>query len=458
MSKLIKRALFLMPRLSFMLLFCSGAALAHPLIVTTYTGAFSDGATYIIQVPSPWNGTLVLYSHGYVVAGSANPAYDVGDPLTGDYLLSSGYALGGSSYSTTGWAVQQALPDQIEVLNTFNKLVGTPTRTLAWGHSMGGIITAGLIQRYPSRFDGALPMCGVVAGGVGFWNLFLNTEVAFNTLFGAGSGLQLVNITNPSGNLSIAENLLNNAQLTLQGQARIALAAALGDVPGWYNPALPEPPPTDYTDREYNQYLWLSASQLVFGFDLRSELEARAAGNFSWGTNVNFTNQLENSEDYNEVVALYQQAGLDLASDLQALQAAGLVNANRPSVEYLGENIIFNGKIQVPVLTLHTKGDGVVVNENESAYLATVMAAGNAALLQQLFVDRAGHCSFSSGETIVAFEALVNRLDSGAWEGLDPTDLNNAANALGTEYNDYPPSYFTFQPDPFLRPFDWVNH
>ena len=58
----------------------------------------------------------------------------------------------------------------------------------------------------------------------------------------------------------------------------------------------------------------------------------------------------------------------------------------------------------------------------------------------------------------MAFEALVNRLDSGAWEGLDPTDLNNAANALGTEYNDYPPSYFTFQPDPFLRPFDWVNH
>src|SRR5579872_4124619 len=85
--------------------------------VKTYRGKFSDGATYLIQVPSKWNGTLILYSHGYVVPGFSNPAVDVGDPITGAYLLANGYALGGSSYAGTGWAVQQALPDQIEVLD-----------------------------------------------------------------------------------------------------------------------------------------------------------------------------------------------------------------------------------------------------------------------------------------------------------------------------------------------------
>src|SRR5579864_6653682 len=83
--------------------------------VKTYKGKFSDGAKYLIQVPSNWNGTLVLYSHGYVVPGSSNPAEDVADPITGAYLLTNGYALGGSSYATTGWAFQQALPDQIKV-------------------------------------------------------------------------------------------------------------------------------------------------------------------------------------------------------------------------------------------------------------------------------------------------------------------------------------------------------
>src|SRR6202050_26612 len=141
----------------------------------TLTGTFGDGATYLIQVPASWNGTLVLYSHGYVVPGSANPAEDVGDQLTGGYLLSKGYALAGSSYATTGWAVQQALPDQIHTLNKFQSLVGTPKHTIAWGHSLGGMITAGLVQRYPKRFDAALPMCGVVAGGVGVWNQALDS-------------------------------------------------------------------------------------------------------------------------------------------------------------------------------------------------------------------------------------------------------------------------------------------
>ena len=97
--------------------------------VRTVTGTFSDGATYEIQLPAvQWNGTLVLYSHGYVTPGSANPAQDVGDPLTGGWLLDHGYALAGSSYATTGWAIQQAIPDQIDTLNTFDAMFGKPTQ------------------------------------------------------------------------------------------------------------------------------------------------------------------------------------------------------------------------------------------------------------------------------------------------------------------------------------------
>ena len=132
----------------------SGAVSSHAspaAAVTTLTGTFKDGATYKIEVPPDWNGTLFLYSHGYVTPGSANPATDVGDPVTGAWLLGNGYALAGSSYASTGWAIQQALPDQIHTLNVFDKKIGKPTQTIAWGHSLGGIITAGLIQTYLNR-------------------------------------------------------------------------------------------------------------------------------------------------------------------------------------------------------------------------------------------------------------------------------------------------------------------
>ena len=180
----------------------------------TLTGTLPDGATYLIQVPANWNGTLFLYSHGYVVPGSPNPATDVGDPITGAAMLAQGFALAGSSYASTGWAIQQALPDQISTLNIFDSQVGHPKRTIAWGHSLGGIITAGLIQKYPSRFAGALPMCGVLSGGVATWNTALDSEFAFQQLI--DPSVQVVNITipptDPTANLTAADTAAVAAQ------------------------------------------------------------------------------------------------------------------------------------------------------------------------------------------------------------------------------------------------------
>src|ERR1700739_2184845 len=180
--------------------------------VSTYTGTLPDGATFLIQVPSPWNGTLLLYSHGYVVPGLPNPAHDVGDPATGAFLLSNGFALAGSSYAHTGWAIQEPPPHKFAVRAPLPTPVGTPSRTIAWGHSLGGIITAGLIQRFPDRFDAALPMCGVLSGGLGAWNQALDSEFAFQTLLAPGTPLQVVNITDPTTNLALAESLLFSAQ------------------------------------------------------------------------------------------------------------------------------------------------------------------------------------------------------------------------------------------------------
>ncbi len=295
--------------------------------VTSLNGALPDGAAYLIQCPAvPWNGTLFLYSHGYVAPGSPNPAQDVGDPVTGGWLLRHGFALAGSSYASTGWAIQQALPDQAGTLDAFGQAYRTPDRTIAWGHSLGGIITAGLIQRYPGRFSAALPMCGVLSGAVATWNTALDAEFAFQQL--VDPSVQVVNITNPAANLAGAQAAVTAAQQTAQGRARIALAAALGDTPGWFTPLSPEPAPGDVTAQEANQFLWDTDVDFPFIFAFRAELEARAGGNPSWNTGVNYFAQLARSADLREVVALYHAAGLNLARDLQALQRAPRISAS----------------------------------------------------------------------------------------------------------------------------------
>jgi pimeloyl-ACP methyl ester carboxylesterase len=427
----------------------------------TYSGIFADGATYLIEVPRDWNKTLFLYSHGYTFPDTPNPPFDNGDVLVRLYLLSHGFALAGSSYAGTGWAIQDAFMDQIAVLDKFDQVLRHPDRTIAWGHSMGGIITAGLVQNHPDRFSGALPFCGVLAGSVGVWNDWLDSAFAFNTLL-AGNQLKLVNITDPETNLINAEQILSNAQNTAQGQARIALVAALVDSSGWIDPFSPPPCPTCYADLEANQFVSLAQDfDFFLYFALRSELEARAGGNPSWNTGVDYEKELKISIDYDEVQALYKKADLSLDADLKTLKSAQRIAADGGAVKYLSQNVIFNGEIKIPVLAMHTIGDDVVNVQNEQAYAMVVHKAHHESLLRQAFVHRAGHCSFTSAETITIIEALLHRLDTGKWQGVDADALNDAASKLPRVYDFLfpgaplsPPAFVYYKPAPFQRPYD----
>jgi pimeloyl-ACP methyl ester carboxylesterase len=439
------------------------AAARGPAAVSKYTGTFADGATYLIQVPAKWNGTVLLYSHGYVVPGTSNPAQDTSDPLTGGWLLNHGYALAGSSYATTGWAVAAALQDQIHTLNVFGTLVGTPTRTIAWGDSLGGMITAGLVQRYPTRFTAAAPMCGVLSGGVATWNTALDAEFAFQQLI--DPSVSVVNITDPGPNLISALTAAQKAQKTKAGRARLALVAALGDTPGWYTPLSAPPSPTNYAAQEANQYLWGTQVTFPFAFALRAQLEALAGGNPSWNTGVNYFRDLLKSADLPEVLALYAKAGLSVDADLATLQAAPRISADPAAKHYLAQNITYTGKLSVPVLTMHTTGDGLVVPENEQAYSAGVAKAGDSAMLQQVFVNRAGHCAFTPAENIATLRALVQRVNTGSWHlgGLTPAQMNAQAAALGPKYNVFSsngslvptsPAFISYNPPAYLRPWN----
>ncbi|HLZ27449.1 MAG TPA: alpha/beta hydrolase [Chloroflexota bacterium] len=441
-----------------LLLTSAGSGAASTIGPVSATGSI-DGAAFKIEIPANWNGTLVLYSHGYVVPGSANLATDVGDPVTRQYLLSQGFALAGSSYKSTGWAVQDALVDQIALLDHFSATYGKPERTIAWGHSLGGMITAGLVQRHPDRFAGALPMCGVLAGGVGVWNSSLDAEFVFKTL--VAPTLQLVNIANPPANLGAAEGALAAAQATPQGRARVALAAAVSDLPGWFSPLLPESAANQFADREQNQFLWDSRVDFPFLFALRAEMEARAGGNPSWNTHVDYGELLERSVNRDEVQALYAAAGLSLDHDLATLAAAPRISADPRAVRYLTRNIVYNGELDdVPVLTMHTTGDGLVLNQDEQAYASIV---DDRDLLRQTFVHRAGHCTFTPAETIAAFNSLLARINTHRWPELGPEDLNAAAQGLGPQANvlllgpttivPTAPAFLNFTPTAFPRPF-----
>ena len=132
-------------------------------------------------------------------------------------------------------------------------------------------------------------------------------------------------------------------------------------------------------------------------------------------------------------------------------------------MRYLIKNIVFDGAISVPVLTMHTTGDGLVVPENEQAYRSIVDRAGHGNLLRQVFVNRAGHCAFTPAETVTAVQTLENRLSTGQWNVPSPAAMNAQAAALGPQFNIFSvsgtptpaaPAFISYRPARYLRPFN----
>jgi pimeloyl-ACP methyl ester carboxylesterase len=386
-----------------------------PANVRCASGRLRDGAAWTIQMPRRWNGRLLLFSHGYIPPDRPNvPAAPAIDPVVGSQLLTRGYALAASSYASTGWAVADAFADQEAVLRRFRSGFGAPRATVAWGDSMGGLITAGLLQRHPRQFAGGLAMCGVLGGAVSFWDTSLDLAVAFKTLI--APRLVLTGIRDPRANVAAARAALTAAQRTPAGRGRIALAAALIDLPGG-------------TGFERAQYQALR-TRLAFAFGYRAELERRAGGNPSGNAGVDYAARLRGSADRDEVRALYATAGLSLDRDLAALAAAPRISARPPARAYLERNAVLSGELTAPLLTLHTTADWIVPVHNEQAFAA--VAAGPR--LRQLYVRRAGHCAFTDAEMLTALDVLFTRIDSGRWPSSAPGSLNAAARRLGAAY------------------------
>jgi hypothetical protein len=411
------------------------AAAVPAMAATTHaTGTTSDGGGWIADVPSNWNGTLLLYSHGY---GTLSPQ-DAPDPNSEAALLNAGYALAGSGYDPNGslWALGSAVRDQFQTLQAVKKTVlpSRPRQVLAFGTSMGGLISALEDQQSNGRLDGALTTCGLVAGGIQLNNYQLDGEYALDKLV-AGNAAKLVNYSS-QGDAATAATILSNAaaqaQTSPEGRARLALAMSLMDVTTWANGET-MPGVYDYTGQEQEQYdmEFVANPVPIFVETARQQIELAAGGNGGWDVGVNFAKLLSHSSYYAEVHALYRAAGLSLRGDLNALTRGANIRASDKAIRWLQQTSVPTGHLQVPELDLHTIADQLVPVQQENYYHGLVRKAGDSALLRQAFVARQEHCNFMPGEVVAGVQALQHRVQTGSWDQVAlPSSLETVATGL----------------------------
>lgn len=194
----------------------------------TCTGSLTGdlGTTpFEIRMPEKFNGTVLLYSHGYrvnypVPAAIAEPAglnrlpwysaIDVPglgpayvgnniplvaqDPQTAAQLLAQGYALAGAGYSQQGWAAAEGVEaGELLIQHINGGAVAGVDEILAWGDSLGAVITQALVQRNPGKIAGTLPMCGALEGPEQAFNMAMTALFSWKTLI--APNLKLANYT-----------------------------------------------------------------------------------------------------------------------------------------------------------------------------------------------------------------------------------------------------------------------
>ncbi len=417
-----------------------------------FTGTLPDGTTWIADVPANWNGILLLYSHAFGTLTAA----DAPDPTTQSALLARGYALAGSSYDPNGslWALDTAVSDQFGTLRAVESSVlpGRPHQVLAFGTSMGGLVSALEAQDGAGLIDGALTTCGIVGGGINLNEYQLFGEYALAQLLLPGQQVQLVGFANAGDALATAATLqaaAAQAQQTAAGRARLALALAFLNTPTWDPSQTAPAPANDPAAQEAAQYdveFFPSAfSTLDFIESARPSVDQADGGSANWTAGVNFAAVLGRSPYLPEVAALYRTAGLSLNADLSTLTRHADITADPAAVASLARTSVPTGHLAVPELDLHTIGDQLVAVQQENFYADQVGAAGDGNLLRQAFVASYGHCNFSSAELVAGVLAISHRVATGQWGSVaSAASLNQVASGL----NLGPARFADFYPGP----------
>lgn len=390
------------------------------------------GAPYRIRVPAVWNGTLLIFAHGY--RDKADHPGEV-DNRNADIapsaaleapLLALGYALAGSAYRDNGWEVEGGIQDTKNVAVLFRSLVGQPDRTILYSVSMGSIIGLESMERFGGVYDGALCMCAPAAGSTRVWDAGLGLYLAYDVVFGTLPAWGTVGEVR--NDLDFETEVFPKLFGEVSNPAnfpKFEFVRLVGGTPG--RGITPPPPPAFYPN-------WLF-TDMAFLTEFRAELQRRAGGPYVQNVNHNY-NLTAAEKAY---LMAFGIPGVVIDGWLAQMNARTNIVAAPAPRNYVERYATFNGKIKSPVLTMHTVIDPLVVVANESAYAETVTAGGRSNQLVQTYTSGNGHCAFTPQQIFTA----VNAIDNWVRNGTKPTAATFPA-ALG-----FVPG---FVPPPFPQP------
>lgn len=342
---------------------------------TVLEGATDGGALVKIQVPDVWNGSLVIYNHGFDLGAIVPSTPDLG-PLAG-LMLSEGYAVAASSYQQNGWALYKTKNDLQNLVGVFKANFGTPAEVLVHGFSLGGIVTAQAIEKANlGNVVGAYPACGAMAGSRS-WDGGLDVRLVYDAICGDVPGAAI-----PGGGTGLP------ARFTEYPFSELDMALAINACMG-----ILTPPAFQTLDQQARLALFLDEVDLPANFILTD----MGFAVFALSDLIFDPAKLDGKQGLGNIGVAYDNASIDSTIERVATQP-GAENRHK-------KNYIAKGNIgDVKVVSTHTSGDGLVIVEQQQPYRDSVDPDN----ITVAVVNEAGntHCGFSPAELTAGWESL----------------------------------------------------
>lgn len=378
-----------------------------------------NGAPYRIVVPAVWNGTLLVYAHGYRDKADHpgevdNRNADIApNAALATALLAQGYALAGSAYRDNGWEVEGGIHDTKDLTVYFRDNIAQPDRSIIWAFSMGTVIGFKSMERFGGIYDGALCACAVGAGATSSWDGAGDLSLAYDTLFGMPASWGTFGDVRDDVDFETEVQPKLVAEVTNPANfPKFEFIRLVTGTPG--RGINPPAPPAFYPG-------WIF-TDMFFAMEARSELERRAGGPIV--QNLDRDYNLTPAERGYLMALGVPSAVID--GWLTSMNSQRIVSPPQFSRNYVEHNADYNGKIKNPVLTMHTIIDPLVTVTQENRYAQIVGNAGRSRLLYQSYTNGNGHCAFTGPQIITA----VNSINSWVTTGTKPTQAGFPA-ALG---------------------------
>jgi pimeloyl-ACP methyl ester carboxylesterase len=338
-------------------------------------GQFGPGALYRLVRPANWNGSLVLYAHGFVPR-SEPVALPAEANLIISLLAPEGFAVALSSFSENGWAVKDGAQRTYQLLGIFTSKFGTPTHVYIGGSSLGGLIAIKLLEEHPGTFVGALCACSVAGGTRQLFDYYANTRALFD-LFYPG-----VHLPGNAGSVPPDTDIINDI-------VNPAGAAIAFDPSGAAKIAVIDQTPVPFSN----------PAELV------QSITTALAGNASSYNDL--SPELHGKPYFDNRSVQYTSPFLPPLL-LAAINAdVGRFSAVPSALSYLDHYYEPSGNLQIPMLMISNSLDPTAPGFNQTSYHDVVAAAGHSDLLVQRQINRYGHCNFTPTELATAFSDLV---------------------------------------------------